>query len=96
MKLGGNRPPGEVARTVQVKNKPAPVKVREITVRDATDSIRVSLWQDSASLPIATGTAVLLKDVTLSYSEFHKTHVLQVNDVEEVQVLLQLHCHSVL
>ena len=60
--------------------------VRELVVRDPTDSIRLTLWNDSTKCPIQTGQPVIIKDAVLSYSDFYSSPVVRINDIETIEV----------
>ena len=48
--------------------------------------IRASLWAASASAELKVGDEVHLKDVIVNFSEFHKSNVLSVNNINCVEV----------
>ena len=60
--------------------------VRELVVRDPTDSIRLTLWNDSTSCPVQTGQPVMIKDAVLSYSDYYRSPVVRINDIETIEV----------
>ena len=60
--------------------------MREISVKDKTDTIRVSLWREAVTLGVNIGQTVVVKDATLSYNDFYKDETVSINDVESLEV----------
>ena len=55
-------------------------------MKDQTGHITVSLWQNAAHLKITPGDVIAVHDVTLTYSQFHKTQTVSVNIPDEIKV----------
>ena len=60
------------------------MKVRNLVVQDDTDKLRVALWQETAELPVTTGSRLVINDATLDYRL--QQFVASVNDLDNLHV----------
>ena len=75
--------------TVDTRN--GQILVREIQINDGTDSITTTLWKDATLSPLKTGSKVIVKDVTVRKSSYHKNEVVaSVNYRDEIEVCLSV------
>ena len=64
------------------------VAVRNICVRDSTDSLKVALWQECARVPIPPGAQIAIKDAMLTYRM--NEYIATVNDIDDVDVCINM------
>ena len=77
---------GELPHTVKRRNTQEEITVREITVKDSSEQIKVMLWNKASAIDVQPGSTVICKDVAISFNEFHKEMVASVNNEEQIEV----------
>ena len=77
----------ENPRVVKAEGR-TPTKVRNLTVKDATGSIKVALWQDKAESPIKMGDNVQLSHMTVKHDAFLNDRIVQSTSNSKIVVSL--------
>ena len=72
----------EAVKDVQIKGG-REAKVKEITIKDSTGTVNVSLWDTQASTKLNCGKTVRVNDGVVKYSTFHNANTISVNDLIE-------------
>ena len=62
--------------------------MREITVKDSTEQIKVTLWNKASAIYVQPGSTVICKDVAISFNEFHKEMVASEEQIEVCTIRL--------
>ena len=62
------------------------IMVRELTVKDESGEIKVSLWDKATSCAVQAGDTVVCKDVLLNFNEFFKEVTAAVSEEEQMEV----------
>ena len=76
----------ELPHTVKRRKTQEEITVREITVKDSTEQIKVTLWNKASAIDLQPGSTVICKDVAISFNDFHKDMVASVNNEDQIEV----------
>ena len=66
----------------------SPTKVRNLTVKDDTGSIKIALWQDKTKSPVKTGQKVRLTHMKKKYDTYFSDMTLMSTPDWQIEVIV--------